>query len=302
MKTLITRSLKLKPEDKNQLEALGLEITYQQDEAAETQQPEQFEAVICYDLFRQNPISRFSRLQYLQLTSAGTDHLPMAEIEGRGIWLNNARGVYSVPMAEFALGGVLQLYKSFPLFGQQQQQRQWKRHTGLGEIAGKTVCIVGVGSIGREMAKRFAAFEARVIGVNPSPVQCPWLKQLLPPERLAEALGQADIVVLCLPLRPDTRQLINGERFAQMKPGALLVNVARGAIVEQQALLEALQSGRLYGAVLDVFETEPLPGESPLWDMPNVLITPHNSFLSESNNARMFQMVLQNLWAYLAQR
>lgn len=301
MKTLITHSFKLTEPQKSQLASLGLEITYQHD-TAPVEQPEQFELVICYDLFSNNDLSQFSSLKYIQLTSVGVDHLPLAEIERRGILLRNARGVSSVPIAEFVLGGVLQIYKKANQFWQNQQQHQWKRLHGLQEIAGKRVCIVGAGSIGCELAKRFAAFDAQVLGVNPSPVSSPWFAEVWPLERLAEALGLADIVALSLPLLPETTHLFNAERLAQMKQGALLVNVARGPIVDEQALLAALQSGHLQGAVLDVFEQEPLPEDSPLWDLPNVVLTPHNAFLSESKDARLFEIVQQNLrdWFKLA--
>lgn len=303
MKTLITHSLKLTEAQKSQLAALGLEITYQQD-TAPVAQPEQFELVVCYDLFSSNDLSKFSSLKYIQLTSVGVDHLPLVEIERRGILLRNARGVASVPIAEFVLGGVLQIYKKNRQFWQNQQQHQWKRLHGIQELAGKQVCIVGAGSIGCELAKRFAAFDARVIGVNPSPVRSPWFAEVWPPERLAEALGQADIVALSLPLRPETQHLFNAERLAQLKPGALLVNVARGPIVDEQALLASLQSGHLQGAVLDVFEQEPLPAASPLWDLPSVVLTPHNAFLSEGKDARLFEIVQQNVrdWLSLAGR
>ena len=302
MKILITGSLKLNDEEKNQLEAMGLEITWQQDEAAQTAEPEQYEAVICYELFRNNPLERFASLQYIQLTSAGTDHMPLAEIERRGILLRNARGVYSVPMAEFAIGGLLQLYKKARQFWQNQQEHKWQRLRGVQELAGKQVCIVGAGSIGCALAKRLQAFDCCVRGVDASAVQSPYFERIWPPEQLAAALAQADIVALSLPLLPETRQMFNAERFAQMKPGAVFVNVARGAIVEQEALLAALQSGRLQGAVLDVFAQEPLPAESSLWDMPNVVVTPHNSFFAESNRRTMFKVVSQNLREYLQLR
>ena len=301
MKTLITSSFKTTAQEQTLLNGLGLEITYQQDEYSQTQAPEQYEAVICYDLFRENDISRFGGLKYLQITSAGTDHLPMDYIRRQGIVFNNARGVYSVPMAEFALGGVLQLYKKAAEFRSNQQQHIWRRLRGIQELAGKQVCIVGMGSIGSELAKRFSAFDAQVIGVDILPVNSPWFSSFLPASRLDEALSQADIVVLALPLMASTRHFFNRERFGAMQPGSLFVNVARGAVVEQEALVEALNSGHLQGAVLDVFEPEPLPEDSPLWDMPNVLVTPHNSFLAESNRSSMFKVVLKNLQDYLAQ-
>lgn len=299
MKTLITRSFKTTAQERALLTSLGLDITYHADESAEVAEPEQYEAVICYDLFSHNDISRFTSLKYLQITSAGTDHLPMDYIRENGIRLNNARGVYSVPMAEFAICGVLQLYKKAAEFRDNQRRHIWQRLRGVREIAGKTVCIVGMGSIGGELAKRFAAFDANVVGVDILPVSSPWFNAYLPASRLDEALAEADIVILALPLLPSTRRLFDAGRFAAMKQGATFVNVARGAVVDQAALVAALQSKHLQGAVLDVFEPEPLPVDSPLWDMPNVLVTPHNSFFAESNNDSTFKVVFKNLQEYL---
>lgn len=302
MKTLITGSLKLADEEKSRLADLGLDIFYQRDEAAQVEAPEQYEAVICYELFRANPIERFANLKYIQLTSAGTDHMPMAAIAERDILLRNARGVYSVPMAEFAIGGLLQIYKKTRQFCQNQQEHKWQRLRGVQELAGKRVCIVGAGSIGCALAKRLQAFDCLVQGVDVLPVQSPYFEQIWPLEQLAEVLAQADIVALALPLLPETKNLFNAELFARLKPGAVFVNVARGAVVDEEALVAALQGGRLQGAVLDVFAREPLPADSPLWDMPNVVVTPHNSFFAESNRQMMFQVVLQNLRDYLQGR
>ncbi len=299
MKTLITRAFKMTPQEKSLLESLGLEITFWADEHAEVPEPEQYEAVISYELFKYNDIARFTSLRYMQLTSAGMDHMPMQEIRRRGIVLNNARGVYSVPMAEFALCGVLQLYKQSRRFWENQQAHRWSRLRGLQEIAGKQVLVVGVGSIGCEVAKRFAAFDASVTGVDILPVRSPYFERVVLADKLDTVLPQADIVVVTLPLMPSTRHMFNAERFNNFREGALLVNLSRGAIVDQQAMVGALAAGRLGGAVLDVFEQEPLPEDDPLWDMPNVLVTPHNSFLSESNNRSMFRVVLENLQKYL---
>lgn len=302
MKTLITRSLKLTPQEQTYLTGLGLEITFHADEAAPVASPEQYEAVIAYDLFRANPLEQFANLKYLQITSAGLDHLPLAEINRRGIVLKNARGVYSAPMAEFALGGVLQLYKKSRQFAAAQAAHRWQRLRGIQEIVGKTVCVVGVGSIGSEIAKRFAAFDAEVIGVDIARVKSPYFAEVLLADRLEEALSRADIVVLTLPLMTSTQHMFDAARLACLKPGAVFVNVARGSLVDEAALIDALQSGRLAGAVLDVFEQEPLPEDNPLWDMPNVIVTPHNSFLAESNSRAMFRVVSANLRAYLAEQ
>ncbi len=302
MKTLITRSLKLTPQEQTYLAELGLEMTFHADETAPVVDPEQYEVVIAYDLFRANPIEQFTNLKYLQITSAGLDHLPLSEINQRGIVLKNARGVYSAPMAEFALCGVLQLYKKSRQFAAAQAAHRWERLRGIQEIAGKTVCVIGAGSIGNEIARRFAAFDAEVIGVDIARVKSPYFAEVLLADRLDEALSRADIVALTLPLMRSTRHMFDAARLSAIKPGALFVNVARGSLVDEAALVAALQNGSLAGAVLDVFEQEPLPEASPLWDMPNVIVTPHNSFLAESNSRAMFRVVSANLRAYLAEQ
>lgn len=243
------------------------------------------EGVICNGLFLTHPIERFRNLRYIQLTSAGFDRVDMDYVKAHGIEIHNARGVYSSPMAEFALCGVLQLYKQAGFFRENQKQHLWEKHRGLLELAGKTVLIVGCGSVGNECAKRFKAFECEIIGVDLFPRKDSLYNEMLTLDQLNEALTQADIVILTLPLTEQTKHLMNEERFRLMKDGATLVNIARGAIVDTSALLNHID--RLTGAVLDVFEEEPLSEDSPLWDKQNIILTPHNSFVGEGNGERL---------------
>ena len=162
------------------------------------------------------------------------------------------------------------------------------------ELHGKQVCIVGCGSVGTECAKRFKAFGCSVSGVEIKPYQNELYDSMLPLDSLDETLMQADVTILTLPLTVETRNFINADRFAAMKHGAVLVNIARGAIIDTDALIVAMNT-HLGGAVLDVFEEEPLHESSPLWDMENVIITPHNSFVSEGNQARMLDVIINNL-------
>ena len=218
----------------------------------------------------------------------------MDYVEQHGIEIHNARGVYSIPMAEFALCGVLQLYKQSGYFHENQRVHKWEKHRGLTELYGKQVCIVGCGSVGTECAKRFKAFGCSLVGVDIKPYKNELYDSMLPLNSLDEALMQADVTVLTLPLTEDTRRLINEDRFTAMKHGAMLVNIARGAIIDTDALITALNT-HLGGAILDVFEEEPLHKSSPLWDMENVIITPHNSFVSDGNHARMLDVIMNNL-------
>ena len=295
MKLLVTGAWQGAKENMDALRAMGHEIAFlQQEKEALPVDPAWVEGAVCNGLFLHHPLSCFPNLRYIQLTSAGFDRVPMDEIRARGIEIRNARGVYSVPMAEHAVWGVLSLYHQARFFFGNQAESRWEKHRGLRELAGKTVCILGTGSVGTECAKRFRAFSCRVLGVNRTVRENPAFDAVLPMDALADALRQADVVVLTLPLTEETRGLMNAERLALMKPGAVLVNIARGAIVSERALIEALQ-GSLGGAVLDVFDPEPLAPESPRWTMENVIVTPHNSFVSDGNAARLNSLILGNL-------
>ena len=278
----------------SELEAMGHNVTFMQYEKdALPCDYEWVEGVICNGLFLSHPIEKFINLKYIQLTSAGFDRVDMNYVKAHNIEIHNARGVYSIPMAEFAICGVLQLYKQAAFFRENQKQHLWEKHRGLLELVGKNVLIVGCGSVGNECAKRFAAFGCEVIGVDLFPREDSSYNEMLPLDKLGETLTQADIVVLCLPLTEQTKHLINDNRLSLLKDGATLVNIARGAIIDTEALLNHID--RLTGAVLDVFEEEPLSEDSPLWDKQNIILTPHNSFVGEGNNKRLCAIILSNL-------
>ncbi len=253
------------------------------------------EGVICNGLFLYHDIKKFTSLKFIQLTSAGFDRVPMEEVNRRGIKIFNARGVYSVPMAEFALTGVLSLYKGFGFFGENQKKKAWVKNRNLIELYSQTVLIVGAGSVGTECAKRFKAMGCKVIGVDLFVREDDNFEIIYPLDKLDFALSKADVVVLTLPLTNETRSLFNANRFAVMKEGSVIVNIARGAVVDETALINALKQGKLLGACLDVFENEPLPPDSLLWDLQNVIITPHNSFVGNKNSQRLIEVIIENL-------
>lgn len=255
--------------------------------------PNQIEGVICNGLFLYHEISEFTRLRYIQLTSAGYDRAPMEYIKGHSIEIYNAQGVYSVPMAEYVIAGVLYIYKKQDGFRENQKLHKWEKQRDLLELYGKTVCILGCGSVGIECAKRFKAFGCNVIGVNRTVSQKEHFDFIVAMNHLNEMLNKADVIVLALPLANDTYHLLNVERFAFIKKGAIIVNVARGAVVDTKAL--ELCIDHIGGAVLDVFEEEPLPTNSLLWDRNNIIITPHNSYVGEESGKRLSECVLRNL-------
>ena len=277
-----------------ELEAKGhnvLLMQYEKDELPCSY--EWVEGVVCNGLFLTHPIEKFINLKFIQLTSAGFDRVDMNYVKAHNIEIHNARGVYSIPMAEFAVCGVLQLYKQAAFFRENQRNHLWEKHRGLLELAGKNVLIVGCGSVGNECAKRFKAFDCTITGVDLYHREDSLYSKVLPLDKLDDTLITADIVVLTLPLTEQTRHLINDSRFSLLKDGAVLVNIARGAVVDTEALIKHID--RLGGAVLDVFEEEPLIDNSPLWDKPNVILTPHNSFVGEGNGERLRENISTNL-------
>ena len=295
MKLLITGAWKCTSEQLNQIEQMGYSIAFMQNESDELPCAyEEVEGIICNGLFLHHAIEKFTSLRYIQLTSAGFDRVPMGYVQAHGIAIHNARGVYSIPMAEFAISGVLQLYKQSRFFYENQKKSVWEKHRGVLELYGKTVCIVGCGNVGTECVKRFRAFGCRVIGVDLYPRGDNAYEKMYSLLDLDNCLSRADVVVLTLPLTKETRGMMDEQRFVKMKEGSVLVNIARGAIVEKQALIDALDK-KLLGAVLDVFEEEPLFSDDSLWQKENVIITPHNSFVGDGNDERLNQVILRYL-------
>ncbi len=295
MRLLVTGALGCTEKELNELSWQGHEVVFMQQEKDPLPcKYEWVEGIIGNGIFLHHPIEKFTSLKFIQLTSAGFDRVPMEYVNQKGIKIFNARGVYSIPMAEYAVSGVLSLYKKLEFFSQNQKQHIWEKHRGVKELFGKIVLIVGAGNVGSECAKRFSAFGCQVFGADIYPAAPECFIKVLPMLELDKALKEADILVLTLPLTEETRGLFDKTKFALMKDDALIVNISRGAVVKTEDLIEALDQ-KLGGAILDVFETEPLEENSPLWDMENVIVTPHNSFVGEGNKQRLFDVVIENL-------
>ncbi len=269
------------------LESKGHKVCYLKQERDPLPcDPQWVEGIICNGLFLHHPIESFPRLRYIQLTSAGYDRVPMDYVRDRGIEIHNARGVYSIPMAEFAVAGVLAIYKGFAQFQRQQERHVWEKNRELRELAGSDVVIVGCGDVGTECAKRFRAFGCRVTGVNRTVREIEGFDRVVGMEELTRELETADVAVVTVALTGET---VGAVKACRLKPEAVLVNIARGPVVDLKDMRCA--------AVLDVFDREPLEHESPLWDADRVMITPHNSFVGDGNAARLSDLIIKNLEA-----
>jgi len=303
MKLLVTGAWGDAKTKLDKLRAMGHEVLFlQQEKEPLPCAAEDIEGVICNGLFLYHKIEMFTKLRYIQLTSAGFDRVPMDYIREHHIEIRNARGVYSIPMAEYAVGGILQLYKQARFFTRNQQDHRWEKHRGLLELSGKTVLIAGCGSVGTECAKRLKAFDTRVIGTDLFPREDKYYDRMISMDQFDTVLPEADILIMTLPLTRETEGMLSAKRFNQMKQGAVLVSISRGAVIREVDLIQALQSGALMGAVLDVFEEEPLNVESALWKMENVILTPHNSFVGEGNQDRLNNLIMRYLEDYQNER
>jgi len=237
---------------------------------------------------RAEQLKEGKKLKWIHSTAAGVAQLMYPELRDSGIMVTNPSGIFSVPMAEHTMGLLLALARNFPdsVRGQDRgrwaQQEIWDKPQHLTELNGKVLLIVGYGSIGREVAKRAKAFDMRVWGVTRSGAgdRTP-VEKIFAAAQLREAMPGADYVLICAPETAETKQLIGAAEIARMKRGARVINVGRGSLLDEAALLQALESGALGGAALDVAQTEPLPAESPLWKAPNLFITPHTSGVSD---------------------
>lgn len=250
----------------------------------------------------QDLVRRAPKLKWVQVMSAGVDRfLKDEEFRNSRVVLTNVSGIHAVPIGEFVLGLMLMFAKGAPQCFEMKRQKQWGRFMPA-VLRSKTVGIVGLGSIGREVARLSKAFGMRVVAVrrrSQRTGRARYVDLLLPPERLRELLAQSDFVVLALPLTPETKGLIGEAELRSMKPTAYLINIARGEIVDEAALVRALEEGWIAGAGLDVFATEPLPSESRLWELPNVVFSPHIAGGMEDYVQRATEVFCENLRRYL---
>ena len=241
---------------------------------------------------------RAPRLDWMHVRNAGVDHPVFGRLLERGVTLTNSAGAAAEPIAQSTIAALLALSCDFPTYAAAQRRHAWEQlgEDARADLLTQTLVVYGLGAIGSAIARIAQAIGMHVVGVRRQRArEGDPVDELRHPDELPSLLPRADWLALACPLTPETRGLFDAEAFAAMPRGAHVLNIARGPVVDEQALIEALRTGQIGGAYLDVFEEEPLPEESPLWDMPRVIITPHNSGASRGNDPRSAAIFFDNL-------
>ncbi len=259
------------------------------------------------DLYIKGPAREFmvfllksNTVRWMQSGAAGFDHPVFHMLVEKGIRLTKSNAA-AIAISEFVMASVLNIFQPFGKRQEAQEKKEWVRH-GFQEIHGKTWLIIGLGNVGQEIARRATAFGCHVIGVRRTPTGNEPATEVITPNKMKAIIPRADVVVLSVALNNETRHLVDNSFLSAVKPSAVLVNIARGSLVDEKALLESLDKGVPAYAILDVFETEPLPKESLLWSHPRVKVTAHSSAFSPENQARGDRVFLENLKLYLSGR
>ncbi|MFC4600012.1 D-2-hydroxyacid dehydrogenase [Cohnella hongkongensis] len=291
----------LKPEQIEQIRRIIPDWTLvsEQSSPITDEQYRSAEVVLGWNAAMEEAVASANRLKWVQTSSAGVDKLPLDALRERGVALTSASGIHPVSMAETLFAMLLAFSRNLHHAIRQQSRKEWRVSDRYYQLSGRTIGIIGVGAIGTEMARLARAFGMKTLGVRKSARPVPEIDEMFGMDRLSDVLSRSDMVVNVLPYTDETHHLFNAKTLAAMKPKALFFNFGRGASVDTPALVSALESGAIGGAGLDVFETEPLPEDHPLWTMDNVILTPHIGGWTDQYKARVTEIFLDNLTSYL---
>ena len=249
-------------------------------------------------------VTTSNSLKWIHFTSSGIGQQPFAPaLDAKGVTMSSSTGSNAEPVAQTGFTGLLMLARGFPGYMEGQRKHEWRPLRGATlppDLRGQTVIIIGVGAIGKLFAGYARAFGLKVIGVRRSPQQADDpVDEMFTPAQLKDVLPRAEWVVIACPLTKETRNLVNADAFKRMKKGSCLINIGRGEVMDEAAFIDAIRSGHLAGAAIDAHRQEPLPADSPLWDLPNVIVSPHNASASTGNEKRCAEMFIANFghWA-----
>jgi phosphoglycerate dehydrogenase-like enzyme len=285
------------PQAMAEIRALGHEVLTIKESELETSKLDlsEIEVLVCYNPFNHLDLEAMPALRYILLSSIGIDQLPAEQVLAQNLVVTNNRGGYSKPMGEWIVWNLLSAFKNSDWFFDQQRKKEWKITTDVLELVGKTIGFLGTGTIAQEAAKRLSGFEVQRIGLNTHGQPHEAFDKVYSAEDKLLLAERCDAMVIALPQTASTEHFVDQTFLERMKPDAVLINVSRGAVLDESALLLALVQGRFRSVHLDVFDQEPLPKEHPLWEIDRVHITPHNSWISEQRNNRRFELILENL-------
>jgi phosphoglycerate dehydrogenase-like enzyme len=263
--------------------------------------PEMEILVIFVAKFEAEFLTLAPNLKWIQAITAGVDNLPLKEISNRRIILTNARGIHKIQMAEFTIAAMINFARNFHLMHRNQIEGVWDRSMPQAEIYGKVAGIIGLGSIGEEIARKASFFGMRVLGVRKNPQPMKYVDQVYGIEEMDAVFQESDYIINLLPLTAGTQKIIDKDYFSAMKKTACFINIGRGPTVNQADLVDALKSNQIGGLVADVYEEEPLPKDSPLWKLENVILAPHIAGVSPNYIKRAMDVIRHNLKVYVSQ-
>ncbi|MGL4912429.1 MAG: phosphoglycerate dehydrogenase [Romboutsia sp.] len=277
---------------------LGYEVTYySENTVTNNEDTDSSHILITYNPFKTLDISKIKNLKYIQTSSVGVDQIPKEKLLGRNIIIANNKGGYSIPMGEWIVMYILQIYKNSKKFYEQQGDKKWKMNSDITEMCGKKIGFIGTGTIATEGAKRLKAFDVEIWGVNTIGSDREYFDKCFATSEMDNVFKECDVVVCTIPATKDTIGIINEDKFKVMKDKSVFINLGRGNIVNEEDLINYIDKFR--GVALDVFQTEPLSDENKLWEFDNVTVTPHNSWVSDKNNDRNFEIIYKNLKKYI---
>lgn len=298
MKTLVT--FKFTEEEFQTLKNLGYDVIYKNEkDITFSEGIKDIDTMVCFNPFDKIDIDLFPNLKWIQLLSAGINHVPVDKVLSKDIVLTNNKGGYSVAISEWIILKILEMLKNSKEFHNNQNSKIWKIDTSLLELYGKTVGFLGTGSIAKETAKRLEAFGVKILGFNTEGKNTKYFHKSYNIKDINNIVSELDILVISAPYTDETHHLVDDVVLSNMKNDSYIVNIARGSIIDEKALIKSLKSGTIKKAALDVFEEEPLPENNPLWSMDNVYLSPHTSWVSEMVRRRRYEIAYRNMSKYI---
>lgn len=283
------------------LKKLGLDIIVKSEkDLYYTDELKDVEILACYNPFKTLDIERMKNLKLILLTSTGINQVPLDIVKKNNIILCNNKYGYNVPIGEWIVLKILEMLKESKKIYSNQEKNKWKINMDILELTDKNVTFIGTGNIATEAAKRLEAFECNVWGINTTGHNANYFKHCFSMKESHKNLSKSDIVVVTIPYTKDTYKLVNKDMIDNMKDGVYFINISRGDIVDEKELIKALKNKKIKMAALDVFEEEPLSDDNEMWKLENVLISSHNSWVSEMRNVRRFSNIYQNISNYIS--